>query len=203
VIAAPNSRDAAATSENRFAGAQNPTVWHVSERADIGVFVPRVPADECREGRDPLVWAIDSPHLPNYLVPRDCPRVAFHVLPDSSAADRRHFLGSQAHFHHVVAIESAWFSAASNATLWVYGFAPEDFSLIDPVAGYFVSRSTVRPIVQHRIEHPLAEIVALGVELRVLGDLRGLAQAVAASSLAFSCIRMRNACRGPTGLDRP
>ncbi|MGH6623092.1 MAG: DUF6886 family protein, partial [Burkholderiaceae bacterium] len=60
-------------------------------------------------------------------------------------------------------------------------------------AGYFVSASAVTPIACHRVERPLSEMLARGVELRVLASLRGLAAAVATSSLAFSCIRMRNA----------
>lgn len=42
-----------------------------------------------------------------------------------------------------------------------------------------------------RIGSPLTELVTSGAELRVVADLRGLADAVAAPSLAFCCIRMR------------
>jgi hypothetical protein len=43
------------------------------------------------------------------------------------------------------------------------------------------------------VDRPLTELVMSGAELRVVADLPGLANTVAASSLAFSCSRMRSA----------
>jgi uncharacterized protein DUF6886 len=52
-----------------------PTLHHVSEERNIAVFDPRSSALAPDAG--PIVWAIDGPKLPNYLLPRDCPRVSF------------------------------------------------------------------------------------------------------------------------------
>jgi hypothetical protein len=168
-----------------------PPVFHVSEEPNIEVFVPRLPSTPTVEMGFPVVWAVDAKHLVNYLVPRECPRVAFHTLPGSSEADRAALLG-RGGAEHVVAIDATWFERAVNNALWVYEFAPEAFACIDATAGYFVSRVAITPTARRHCRDPLAELVAAGVELRVVSNLQALAQAVASSSLAFSCIRMRN-----------
>ena len=76
-------------------------MFHVSEDAGIERFDPRAPAD----GGEPVVWAIESARLCNYLLPRDCPRVTFDAGPETTAADVNRFLGASA---TVVAIEQAW-----------------------------------------------------------------------------------------------
>ena len=66
-------------------------LFHVSEEPDIAVFHPRPPV---RADLDPtvgLVWAIDEARLPNFLTPRDCPRVTYHVGEAATAADREAF----------------------------------------------------------------------------------------------------------------
>lgn len=167
-------------------------LWHVSEQSDIEVFVPRMPPRADAKGEAPVVWAVDGTRLANYLVPRDCPRVAFHALPGSTEQDRQTFLGFGG-ARHVVAIESCWLERAARSVLWAYEFPPQGFVCADATAGYFVSSVAVVPISRRRVENPLSELVASGVELRVVPDLRALAARVASSSLAFSCIRMRNA----------
>ena len=39
------------------------------------------------EGGDPLVWAVDTRHLPMFWFPRDCPRGTFWARPETSDAD--------------------------------------------------------------------------------------------------------------------
>lgn len=54
-------------------------LFHVGEDPNIKVFQPRLPN---RKDLDPtvgLVWAIDEHRLPNFLTPRNCPRVAYHI----------------------------------------------------------------------------------------------------------------------------
>jgi hypothetical protein len=41
----------------------------------------------------PLVWAIDEPHEPMYLFPRDCPRILIWPTPDTTARDRAEWFG--------------------------------------------------------------------------------------------------------------
>jgi hypothetical protein len=170
-------------------------LFHVSEEADIERFEPRAPTVEATALQHPVVWAVANTHLANYLLPRECPRVAFRAAPASSAEDRARYLASAD--SHVIAIESRWFERATHCALWLYEFSPRPFVCVDETAGYFVSSTAVVPISKRRIERPLSELLATGTELRVLPSLLGLAGAVASSTLAFSCIRMRNAGVGP------
>ena len=68
-------------------------LFHFSDDPGITVFEPRpVLKPSARpEGRDwlngPLVWAIDEPHQPMYLFPRDCPRILLWPRETSSAGD--------------------------------------------------------------------------------------------------------------------
>lgn len=167
-------------------------LWHISDDPGIDCFEPRRPPGAAGSLLTPVVWAVDERHLVNYLVPRECPRVAFHAAPDSTAADVAHFMGP-AGARHVVAIPSPWFERAAACTLWAYELAAGSFACADAVAGYFVATVAVTPVSCRRIDRPLSELLASGAELRVVADLPRLADAVAASSLAFSCIRMRNA----------
>ncbi|MCL2753890.1 MAG: hypothetical protein FWE44_07065, partial [Defluviitaleaceae bacterium] len=53
-------------------------LFHVSEEADIAKFSPRKPSRDV--GKDVgLVWSINEKCLPNFLTPRDCPRVTYHA----------------------------------------------------------------------------------------------------------------------------
>jgi len=67
------------------------------------------------------------------------------------------------------------------------------FDLLDPVAAYYVSRQPVRPLAVRRVDDLLGELAGRDVELRITPSLWPLQDAVLASSLAFSFIRMGNA----------
>ena len=167
-------------------------VFHVSDRSDIACFRPRPPPSPDAGVTDDVVWAVSERLLHNYLLPRDCPRVTFYAQPASAFADvERFFAGSTA--HHVVAIETAWLARLLSGKLWLYELPGETFSSVDDGAGYFVSRATVTPIGVTAIRDILAALIARDVELRVLPSLWKLRDAIFASTLAFSFIRMRNA----------
>ena len=172
------------------------TLCHVSEELNIERFEPRMPPIQSTTVNTPVVWAVAKTHLANYLLPRECPRVAFRAASGSSEHDLQHFLGF-ACTTQVVAIEEQWFEYASNCTLWLFEFSPEPFVCVDATAGYFVSTKSVVPVARRRIDRPISELLASGTELRVVPSLLELATEVASSSLAFSCIRMRNAGVGP------
>ena len=171
-------------------------LYHVSEEPNIDRFEPRIPPAMSTAAAVPVVWAVADTHLSNYLLPRECPRVAFRADPGSSEWDRERFLGL-ASAAPVVAIEARWFEHATNCILWLYEFAPKPFICADATAGYFVSTEAVIPVSKRCIEHPLSELLASGAELRIVPSLIGLAAAIASSTLAFSCIRMRNAGMRP------
>jgi hypothetical protein len=161
-------------------------LFHVSEETGIDRFDPRSAA----AGGEALVWAIDEARLRNYLVPRDCPRVAYYAGPRTTAADIERFLGASS---AVLAIERDWFERLRSCRLVCYRLPPHTFACIDECAGYFVSREPVTPVRVESIEDPLAALLHRGVDVRVMRSLWFLHDAVITSSLQFSMIRMRNA----------
>ena len=158
----------------------------MSEEPNIEVFEPRK-VDRVDEA---LVWAIDDARLRNYLVPRECPRVTFYAGPRTSVVDRERFLGSST---AVVAIEADWFPRLQSCRLFCYHLPADDFTCQDETAGYFVSRTAVKPVFVEYISDPVLAILQRGVELRILPNLWSLRDAVVESTLEFSVIRWRNA----------
>jgi hypothetical protein len=163
------------------------TLFHVSEEPGVERFEPR--ASETSNG-EAVVWAIDAERLRNYLVPRDCPRVTYHAGRGTTAADAAAFLRSST---AVVAIEWDWFDRLRSCRLYCYHLPSDPFELFDECAGYFVSRVPVVPARVEIVDDLLAELRRRDVELRLVPNLWPLRDAVIASTLQFSMIRMRNA----------
>ena len=161
-------------------------LFHISEEPGITRFEPR--ASEYATGL--VVWAIEEPRLCNYLVPRECPRVTYYAGAGTTAADAQRFLGSSP---AVVAIESGWLERLRSTRLYCYHMPEETFECLDACAGYFVSRVPVVPSRTEVIDDPVGELLRRSVELRIAPSLWSLRDAVVASSLQFSLIRMRNA----------
>jgi hypothetical protein len=161
-------------------------LFHISEESGIRRFEPRV----SEYTTEPVVWAIDADHLRNYLLPRDCPRVTYYTGRETTPIDIAQFLGSSS---AVVAVESAWFERLRSCRLYCYHLPSETFECLDECAGYFVSRVSVVPACVEIFDDPIAELLKRGVELRFVPLLWPLRDAVFASSLQYSFIRMRNA----------
>ena len=161
-------------------------LFHISEESGIGRFEPR----PSQFTTDLVVWAIDAHRLHNYLVPRECPRVTYYAGRETTSADVERFLGSSP---AVVAVESGWLEHLRSCRLSCYHLPPKTFECIDESAGYFVSRGPVLPACVEVIDDPIADMLKRGVELRFVPSLWSLRDAVVASSLQFSLIRMHNA----------
>lgn len=171
-------------------------LFHVSEEAGISRFEPRpVAATETRfEG--PAGWAIDLEHLPNYLVPRDCPRVTFTGAPITKSDDRSRFFGpSQA--KRIIASQARLAVQALETPEYGYELPPATFQRIDVHAGHFISLVVVVPLGVRRVEKPLAEMLAHDVELRVVRHLLALHEQVMRSTLSFSSTRLRKGADTP------
>ena len=165
-------------------------LFHVSEEAHIDSFVPRHP--KLKEASSPsLVWAINTRCLPNYLTPRDCPRVTYHAHKASSSEDIASFFISSA--RHCVAIEFDWYKMMTKTSLYLYELDPSNFYLYDEVAGYYVSEQIEYPLSMTRVDDPFAQLFSRNVEIRILPNLRELANSVQQSTLNWSFIRMINA----------
>jgi hypothetical protein len=116
--------------------------------------------------------------------------VTYYAGRETTRADVERFLGSSP---AVVAVESGWLEQLRSCRLYCYHLPPATFECIDECAGYFVSRLPVIPARVEVFDDVLAELLSRGVELRFVPSLWPLRDAVVASSLQFSLIRMRNA----------
>jgi len=161
-------------------------LFHISEQGGIEIFEPRW----SETAGESVVWAIDDDHVGNYLVPRDCPRVTYYAGPQTVTADVTQFLGKS---RAVMAVESAWFERLRSCQLFCYHLPPDSFECLDECAGYFVSRLPVVPARIEAIDDLIGNLLQRGVELRFVPNLWLLHDAVLASTLQFSMIRMRNA----------
>jgi hypothetical protein len=165
---------------------RKPRLFHVSEEPGISRFAPR--PNYRLDGE--MVWAVDEPHLVNFLVPRDCPRITFGRSPATTEADAARFLAGG---RRVVAFESGWLERVRRAVLHVYELPGAGFEPQDAAAGYWISRQAVTPIGSWVESDLLAALTRAGAEVRVLQDFWPLRDAVASSSLEFSIIHQDRA----------
>jgi uncharacterized protein DUF6886 len=165
-------------------------LWHVSENPDLEHFAPHraktAPSDE------PLVWAIDTRHLPLYWFPRDCPRCTFWAGERTTDSDVAEFLaGNPSSRIHV--IEDRWLQRVREATLYAYRMPEETFSESLDTAGYWMSRELVDAIARLTVDDLVGLHAAAGIQLRTEANLWPLWDQVVASTLEFSGMRLRNA----------
>ncbi len=167
-------------------------LFHVSEEADISVFEPRPSPSFFEAIKGDVVFAISEALLHNYLLPRDCPRVTFYATAQTTLADRVKFIGPSI-AKNVIVVESGWYQRIKNTTLYCYEFVSENFTLLDGIAGYYVSYRSVAPLRVWAVSDIIGELLNRNIELRFTPSLIDLADEVARSSMGFSLIRMRNA----------
>jgi len=176
-------------------------LFHVSEEGDIAVFHPRLPARKDLDPNVGLVWAISEEKLPNFLTPRNCPRVCFHDHGGASEKDRARYLTDG---KSCVAVEKRWRRQMENTTLYLYEFDPAPFTLQDECAGYYVATTPQTPIMRHVITNPLGELQKRNVQVRFEDELFTLAEAIKKTTLHWSLCRMGYAVRpdGDEAADR-
>jgi hypothetical protein len=171
----------------------HPRLFHISEAGDIERFDPRPSPSHFDAITGDVVFATAGHLLHNYLLPRDCPRVTCYANAGTTPQDRDRFLGMSC-ASHVIAIESDWFHRVNTTVLYRYEFPASTFLLLDETAGYYISYEPVIPLAVRRIDNIFEELLNLEyIELRILPELRKLGEAVVASTLSYSLIRMRNA----------
>jgi hypothetical protein len=163
-------------------------LWHVSENPSLARFEPHVAATAAET--EPLVWAVDTRHLPLYWFPRDCPRGTFWARPESDPEDVRRLLGDALRVH---VVEDAWLARIREARLFAYRFPNEAFEPHPEVGGYWIARETVTALPPVELGNPIELHENAAIELRALRNLWPLWNDVAASTLEFSGIRLRNA----------
>ncbi|MGE7112121.1 DUF6886 family protein [Lysinibacillus sp. NPDC047702] len=165
-------------------------IFHVSEESDILVFHPRLPERADLDATKGLVWAINDKCLPNFLTPRNCPRVCYHIGAETTEQDIQTYFTS-ASASHVIVIESKWFETMKNTTLYLYEFDIHGFTLQDQVAGYYTSETTQLPIAKFEVENLFEELFKLHVEVRVVDSLWDIYDNIQKTTLNWSMCRMR------------
>ena len=166
-------------------------LFHVSEDPNVTIFHPRLPRRAELDPNVGLVWSLVEPALPNWLFPRDCPRIGYRVCESITSEDTAKFFSSSA--QHVVAIEHGWHKRQLSATLYVYEFDPANF-YYDEVAGFYVSQKSETPINMVAYTDLYTELFNRNTEVRLVNNLWTLRDAVFASSITlWSFCKMANA----------
>jgi hypothetical protein len=160
-------------------------VLHFSEDPHIELFVPQPGG---------YVWAVDEARAPDYWFPRDCPRAMAWTRPETLAADRDRVIGPGGGTR-VHAIEYGWLPALREVRLYAYRLSARAFRPFgEPVPHALVATEPVPPLAP---AEPVGDLLHLheeaGIQLRVLPNLWPFWDAVIASTLGFSGIRLRNA----------
>ncbi len=163
---------------------------HFSEDPTIERFVPRL-IERRPEIVEPVVWAIDDWHAPLYYLPRDCPRVTFWPLPETTAADRDRWFGAVSG-RMVIAIECTWLERVRTTHLYRYAMPEATFASIHD-HGVHWSRVAVTPLRVEPMGDLLAALAGADVEVRIVPSLIPLGRAIMETTLHFSLIWMRNA----------
>jgi hypothetical protein len=164
-------------------------LYHFSEEPSIQRFVPRTPL--ARPEVEPMVWTIHETYQQIYWVPRDCPRVCFWRLPETTPEDLDHFWNGVTG-RLVIAIEAAWLQRLQTIKLYRYTMPPESFTLFDDYGAY-VSREVVEPLAVEPMGNLLLQHTGSSVELRICPSLVPIGRAIMGTSFHWSLIRMRNA----------
>ena len=169
-------------------------LWHVSEDPDLEHFAPH--RAKTAASVEPLVWAIDTRHLPLYWFPRDCPRCTFWVGERTTNADVGLFLHGNA-VSRIHVIEDRWLDRVGTATLYLYRMPAATFSESLDTAGYWMSRDPVEAVERLATGDLVGRHAAAGIVLRTLPNLWPLWDPVVASTLELSGMRLPNAIPRP------
>jgi hypothetical protein len=165
-------------------------LWHVSEDPGLARFVPHRARTALSD--EPLVWAIDTRHLPLYWFPRDCPRCTFWASDRTTDADADRFLDGDRRLRIHVA-EDRWLERIRATQLHLYRMPEATFSESLDTAGYWMSREPVNAFERVAVKDLVGRHVAAGIPLRTMPNLWPLWDSVVASTLEFSGMRLRNA----------
>lgn len=164
-------------------------LFHVSEEPNIEIFEPRIPSRDDLDKDIGLVWAIDEHRLPNFLTPRNCPRVTYHIGENTSQLDIDRYFSSST-ISHTIIIENQWFEKMKKTTLYLYEFSTKDFNLQDEIAGYYISKKTQTPIAKYEVKDLFMELFKRNVEIRMVDSLWHIADKIKSTTLHWSICRM-------------
>ncbi|QDI08906.1 hypothetical protein electrica_02803 [Klebsiella electrica] len=172
-------------------------LFHFSDSPDITIFKPRPlrvhverPAgQEWLNGS--LIWATDEAHELLYLFPRECPRIVFWPLPETTGEDVEKWMGDESHATAIACIEQAWFSRFISGKIYRYELPIDGFEPTGEV-GMWVCRTDVIPASLRIMSDLPAELAVRNISLRVMERLAPL-KSIWLTSFHASGIRLRNA----------
>ena len=164
-------------------------LFHVSEESEIEIFNPRIPTRTDLDQSVGLVWAINEKCLPNFLTPRNCPRVTYHIGLNTSESDMKRYISTNG-CSHVVVIETKWFEILKNTKLYLYEFDSKQFELQDNIAGYYISKTPQTPIAKFELTNLVLELSRRNVEIRVLDNLWDICEEIQQTTFNWSMCRM-------------
>jgi hypothetical protein len=167
-------------------------LWHVSEDPSLERFQPHVSATA--KEREPLVWAVDTRHLPFYWFPRDCPRGTFWADSSTDPAEAKRLLRGASRVHIV---EDGWLERMRAASIYGYRLPEKTFEQHPEVGGYWISREPVESLELERWSDLVGLHRRAKIDLRALPNLWPIWDEVVASTLEFSGMRLRNALPRP------
>ena len=170
-----------------YAGEGPHALWHVSEDVSLVRFEPHLLPEHALD--EPLVWAIDTRHLPLYWFPRACPRATFWATDETTDDDVERFLDSDRR-RRVHAIEAVWLEPMRTTRVVAYRVPEEPFERWDR---FWISRAAVEPLELVELGDLLGRHADAEIELRIVPGLLPLWDKVVNSTLDFSGIRLRNA----------
>lgn len=167
------------------------SLFHYSEDGAIKRFAPHVPPSN--PSHPPAVWAIDAAHAPLYWFPRNCPRISVWAYDREQRVRLGELFETEA--DRICAAETAWLDEIRNARVYEYRFDAAQFAPWAEADGQYVAGNVVYPDEVELIDDLLARHAAADVELRFTPRLGRLMDAVLASGLPFSFVRIRDALR--------
>jgi hypothetical protein len=173
----------------RYDGEGPFALWHYSEDPSLGRFLPHVPAGNPQA--EPLVWAVDTRHAPMFWFPRDCPRGCTWPAAATTPEDRERFFGQTA-ARRIHVMEAAWLSRMRSCRLYAYQLPAGAFRPHE-VGGYWVSDEPAGAISREVVDDLIGRHARAGIELRITPSIWPFWHRVAASTVAFSGSRLRNA----------
>jgi hypothetical protein len=164
-------------------------VYHFSEDPTLKRFAPQVHPSS--PSHPPAVWAIDAEHAPLHWFPRDCPRISVGAHTPEQQELLTATFASEA--SRIVATEIRWLPGIRDTVLYRYTFDAAEFVPWSLADGQYASDHVVAPLAVDTLDDLLGLHVAADVELRFTPRLGALTDAMLASGLPFSFVRIRNA----------
>jgi len=167
-----------------------PRLFHISEENNINEFLPR--ESKKHWNYEKYVWAISEDKVHHYLFPRKCPRICI--------SEKLHLFAKWINFEiienmqPVIFVSNDWKESIYNCTLYQYEFNPANFTEIDKIAGYYVSKSAENPINTIVVNNCLAKLKRLKIEVVSTENqsLRSIKDIVLQNLTEFSILKWSN-----------